>query len=53
MVLFQRAGGANLSGVTFETAAFAGLRAKGEWVLEIFDVVAGSGGTLRSAGLIV
>jgi serine protease len=52
-VLFNRKGGANLSGATFTTGAFAGLRAKGEWVLELFDVVSGEGGTIRAAGLLV
>lgn len=52
-VLFNRKGGANLAGVTFSTAAFAGLRSKGTWTLEIFDVVTGESGTIRSAGLFV
>jgi subtilisin-like proprotein convertase family protein len=51
VVLFNRVGGATLGGATFETAAFAGALPKGEWVLEIFDVVSGQGGTLRSAAL--
>lgn len=52
-VLFNRKGGANLAGATFSTSAFAGLRSKGTWTLEIFDVVAGEGGVIRSAGLFV
>jgi hypothetical protein len=51
VVLFNRVGGAALGGVTFSTAAFAGASAKGEWVLEVFDVVSGQSGTLRSAAL--
>jgi subtilisin-like proprotein convertase family protein len=53
VVLFNRKAGANLAGATFTTGAFAGLRAKGEWVLEIFDVVTGESGTVRSVGLFV
>lgn len=52
-VLFNRKGGVDLAGATFSTGAFAGIRSKGQWTLEIFDVVTGEGGTLRSAGLLV
>jgi hypothetical protein len=53
VVLFNRKGGANLAGATFTTGAFAGLNSKGEWQLEIFDVVSGEGGSIRSAGLLM
>jgi len=53
VVLFNRKSGANLAGATFSTSAFAGLKAKGTWTLEIFDVVTGESGTIRSAGLFV
>jgi subtilisin family serine protease len=52
-VLFNRTAGANLAGATFSSTAFAGLRAKGTWTLEIFDVVSGATGTVRSVGLLV
>lgn len=52
-VLFNRKAGANLAGATFTTGAFAGLTSQGEWVLEIFDVVTGESGTVRSVGLFV
>jgi subtilisin-like proprotein convertase family protein len=53
VVLFNRKGGAPLAGATFTTGAFAGLRSQGEWRLELFDVVSGEGGVIRSAGLVV
>jgi subtilisin-like proprotein convertase family protein len=53
VVLFNRKAGANLSGATFTTGAFAGLKSKGEWVLEVFDVVTGESGAVRSIGLSV
>lgn len=51
VVLLNRAANAKLNGATFSTAVFAGLKAKGTWTLEVFDVVSGSTGTLRSASL--
>jgi serine protease len=53
VVLFNRKGGANLAGATFTTGAFAGLNSKGDWRLEVFDVVSGEGGSIRSAGLTI
>jgi subtilisin family serine protease len=50
-VLFNRAAGVNLAGVTFTAPGLSGARATGEWVLEIFDVVTGVGGSVRSASL--
>ncbi len=51
VVLLNRAAGAKLNGTTFSCAVFSGLKAKGTWTLEVFDVVSGVTGTLKSASL--
>lgn len=51
VILLNRMANAKLNGATFSTTALGGMKAKGTWTLEIFDVVSGSSGTLRSASL--